>query len=123
MRQPPLAGCALAVVLATGILAAAGAAYGDDNGKNGKAEMAATAKVTIDQAIKTASEKVSGKIIEAELEQKHNKLVWEVEIVTADKKVMEVHIDADTGTVIDVEEEKTESKKTRKHEQKREHKE
>lgn len=118
MRRSPLAGCALAVVLATGILAAAGAAYGDDNEKNGKAEMAATAKVTIDQAIKTASEKVSGKIIEAELEQKHNKLVWEVAVVTADKKVMEVHIDADTGAVIDVEEEKAESKKTRKREHK-----
>jgi uncharacterized membrane protein YkoI len=85
--------------------------------------MAATAKVTIEQAVKTASEKVSGKVIEAELEKDHNKLVWEVEIVTADKKVMEVHIDADTGAVIDVEEEKAESKKTRKHEQKREHKE
>lgn len=117
MRQQPLAVCALAILLA------GGAAYGDDNETNGKAEMAATAKVTIEQAVKTASEKVSGKVIEAELEKDRNKLVWEVEIVTADKKVMEVHIDADTGAVIDVEEEKAESKKTRKHEQKREHKE
>jgi uncharacterized membrane protein YkoI len=109
MRQQPLAVCALAILLV------AGAAYGDDNGKNGKAEMAAIAKVTIDQAIKTASEKVSGKVIEAELEQKHNKLVWEVEVVTADKKVMEVHIDADTGAVIDMEEEKAEPKKRREH--------
>lgn len=117
MRQQPFAVCALAIVLT-----AAGTAYGDDNGKNGKAEMAA-AKITIDQALKTASEKVPGKIIEAELEKKHNKLVWEVEVVTADKKVMEIHIDADTGAVIDVEEENSEPKKTRKHEQKREHKE
>jgi uncharacterized membrane protein YkoI len=115
MRQQPLAVCALAVVLAAGTLATAGSAYADDNGKNGKAEMAATAKVTIDQAIKTALEKVSGKVIEAELETKHNKLVWEVEVVTADKKVMEIHIDADTGTVMDVEEEKAEPKKKREH--------
>lgn len=123
MRQRSSTVCALAIVLTAGTLVAAGAAYGDDNGKNGKAEMAAAAKVTIDQAVKTASEKVSGKIIEAELETKHNKLVWEVEVVTAEKKVMEVHIDADTGAVIDVEEEKAESKKMRKHERKREHKE
>ncbi|MBH0198918.1 MAG: PepSY domain-containing protein [Nitrospira sp.] len=110
------------IVLAIALSLAAGTAYGDDNGKNGKAEMAAAAKVTIDQAVKTASEKVPGKIVEAELETKHKKLVWEVEVVTADKKVMEVHIDADTGAVIGVEEEKAEPKKTRKHEQKREHK-
>ncbi len=88
-------------------------------------EMAAAAKVTIDEAIKTASEKVSGKVIEAELEKKHGKLVWEVEVVTAENKVMEVHIDAETGTVIDVEEEKSEKdmKHERKQERKREHKE
>ena len=40
-----------------------------------------------------------------ELEKKHNKLAWEVEVVTADNKVMEVHIDAQTGAIIDVEEE------------------
>jgi uncharacterized membrane protein YkoI len=110
MRRQPLAVCALAIVFV-----AAGIAFGDEKEKNGKAEMAAAAKVTIDQALKTALEKVSGKIIEAELEKKHNKLVWEVEVVTADKKVMEVHIDADTGAVIDVEEEKAEPKKKREH--------
>jgi uncharacterized membrane protein YkoI len=30
--------------------------------------------------------------------------MWEVKIVTAEKQVMEIHIDAQTGTVIDVEE-------------------
>jgi uncharacterized membrane protein YkoI len=114
---------ALSILLSAGTLAAAGIAFGDEKEKNGKAEMAAAAKVTIDQALKTASEKVPGKVIEAELEMKHKRLVWDIEVVTADKKVMEVHIDADTGAVIDVEEEKAESKKTRKHEQKREHKE
>jgi uncharacterized membrane protein YkoI len=94
------------IVLALALLLAAGSAYADNKGKNSKAEMAAAAKVPIDQAIKTASEKVSGKVIEAELEHKHHKLVWEVEVVTAENKVMEVHIDAETGAVIDVEEEK-----------------
>ena len=86
-------------------------AWSDDKGKKDEVkeavEMATAAKVTIDQAIKTALEKVSGKVVEAELEKKHNKLIWEVEIVTADKKLMEVHIDAATGSVIEVEEEKS----------------
>jgi predicted small secreted protein len=97
---------ALAILLAAGTSLAGGLVYAGEKKKNGKAEMAGAAKVTIDQAVKTASEKVSGKIIEAELEHKHNKLVWEVEVVTPENKVMEVHIDADTGAVIDVEEEK-----------------
>jgi len=74
-------------------------------------EMSKTAKVTIEQAIKTATEKVAGKVIEAELERKHDKAIWEVEIVGADDKVSEVHVDADSGAVIDVEEKKGEAKK------------
>lgn len=81
-------------------------------------EMSKTAKVTIEQAIKTATEKVAGKVIEAELERKHDKAVWEVEVVGADDKVSEVHVDADSGAVIDVEakkgEEKKEGKKAKK---------
>jgi uncharacterized membrane protein YkoI len=102
------------MLLAAGTLALGGTAYGDEKEKNRKAEMAAAAKVTIDQAVKTASEKVSGTVIEAELERKRNKLVWEVEIITAESKVMEVHIDADSGAVIDVEEEKAKPTKSPK---------
>jgi hypothetical protein len=39
-------------------------------------------------------------------------------VLTADGKVMEVHIDADSGAVIDTEEKKAEGE----HERKREHK-
>ena len=77
-----------------------------DKGKKGKeeegnvAELVKDAKVTIDQAIKTASDKVQGTAVEAELEKKHGKTIWEVEIVGADGKVTEVHIDAAPGLVI-----------------------
>jgi uncharacterized membrane protein YkoI len=97
-----------------------GPAWSDQKSKGKKdesketVEMATKAKVTIDQAIKTASEKVPGKVVEAELEKKHDTLVWEVEVVTAENKVMEVHINAESGAVIDVEDEK--SKKDKKHE-------
>lgn len=104
MRPRSSAILTFAIVLTAGTLTVGGLAYADGKGKDGKAQMAAAAKVTIEQAIKTASDKVSGKIIEAELETKHNTLVWEVEVLTAEKKVMEVHIDANTGAVIDVEE-------------------
>ena len=77
-------------------------------------EMSKTAKVTVEQAIKTATEKVAGKVIEAELEKKHDKAVWEVEIVGADDKVKEVHVDADTGAVIDVEEKGAKKKSEKK---------
>jgi uncharacterized membrane protein YkoI len=114
MRQqsPTLFG--LAMLLAIGTLALGGTAYGGKKVKDGKAEIAATAKVTIEQAVKTASEKVPGTIIEAELEKKRNKLVWEIEVVTAENKVMEVHIDADSGAVIEVEEEKAKPTKSPK---------
>ena len=103
----------LALVIGV-VLVLNGPAWSDQKGKGKKdesketVEMAAKAKVRIDQAIKTASEKVAGKVVEAELEKKHDTLVWEVEVVTAENKVMEVHIDAESGAVIDVEEEKAE---------------
>ncbi len=61
------------------------------------------AKITIDQAVKTATEKVPGTVVEAELEKKHGKTIWEVEVLGADGKVTEVHLDAATGAVIDTE--------------------
>lgn len=67
------------------------------------AALARDATVTIYQAIKTASEIVPGTIVEAELEKKHGKTIWEVEVLGADGKVTEVHIDAATGAVIDTE--------------------
>jgi uncharacterized membrane protein YkoI len=88
-----------------------------DKGKKDKeeegnvAELVKDAKITVDQAIKTATEKMQGTVVEAELEKKHGKTIWEVEIVGADGKVTEVHIDAATGAVIDMEEKKAEKKK------------
>ena len=87
------------VLLAAGTLTDAGSAYA--GGKKEKAEMAAAAKVTIDQAANAATEKTAGKVIEAELEKKHGKIIWEVKTVDAEGKVTETHIDADSGAVIE----------------------
>ncbi|MDT7042881.1 PepSY domain-containing protein [Candidatus Nitronereus thalassa] len=72
-----------------------------------KVHVAGEAKVSADQAIQTALQKVPGTVVEAELEEeKDHKVIWEVEIVTTDGKLMEVEIDANTGEVLEVEEEK-----------------
>ena len=88
-------------------------AWADDKEGN-VADLVKDAKVTIDQAIKTALDKVSGTAVEAELEKKHGKTVWEVEVLGADGKVTEVHIDAADGTVIDTEAKKAEKKGQKK---------
>jgi uncharacterized membrane protein YkoI len=93
------------VVLAVGLAVAFGGTAWAKSETKEKLQMSQNATVTIEQAIKTATEKVPGKVIEAELEKKHDKPVWEVEIATADNKIMEVHVDSMSGTIIDVEEE------------------
>lgn len=109
-------------VLVGASLIATGPAWSDKKGKHEEegnvAEMAKDAKVTVDQAIKTATDKVKGTVVEAELEKKHDKTIWEVEIVGADGKVSEVHIDAATGAVIDVEDKEHEKKGDMKGEKK-----
>ncbi|HET8721842.1 MAG TPA: PepSY domain-containing protein [Nitrospira sp.] len=84
-------------------LAAAGPAFGKSETKE-KLQLSQDAKVTAEEAIKTATDKVPGKVIEAEIEKKHGKAVWEIEIATADNRIMEVHLDSASGTVIDVQE-------------------
>lgn len=86
-----------------------------------EASMAQAAKVTLDQAVKAATEKVKGKVIEAELEKEQGKLLWELEIVSDDKKITEVHVDASSGMVTEVEHE-GKKKQERKQTRKREHK-
>ncbi|MBX3235440.1 MAG: PepSY domain-containing protein [Nitrospiraceae bacterium] len=110
--------------LAVGALCLVTTPAWSDKGSKGKhkdeecnvAELIKDAKVTIDQAIKTAIEKVPGTAVEAEIEKKHDKTVWEVEILGADGKMTEVHIDAATGDVIDTEaKHEKHDKKEKKH--------
>jgi len=117
MKRFGISAFVLAVLVGTSLIAT-GPAWSDKKGKHEEegnvAEMAKEAKVTVDQAIKTATEKVQGTVVEAELEKKHDKTIWEVEVVGADGKVSEVHIDAATGAVIDVEDKKHEKKGEKK---------
>ena len=113
MKRFGISAIVFAVLVGTSLIAT-GPAWSDKKGKHEEegnvADLAKEAKVTVDQAIKTATEKVQGTVVEVELEKKHDKTIWEVEIVGADGKVSEVHIDAATGAVIDVEGKKDEKK-------------
>ena len=103
---------ALSIALASLMLAAGTIVMSDHVlAEPNKFEKASSAKVSIVEAIATASGKVSGAVVEAKLEQKHDRLIWEVEVVTQEKQVMEVHIDAQTGTIIEVEAETVKSKR------------
>jgi uncharacterized membrane protein YkoI len=96
----------LILTVAAGTVLALGTPAWSDKKKDDEgnvAQLAKDATVTIEQAIKTAVEKMPGTVVEAELEKKHGKTVWEVEVLGADGAVTEVHIDAATGTVIDTE--------------------
>lgn len=75
-----------------------------DEKKGGEiAAMAKDAQVTISQAIQTASQKIPGTVVEAELEKKQAKTTWKVKVLGADGKLTKVYVDAATGTVIDTE--------------------
>lgn len=99
-------------VILAALVVAAGAVTDHALGEPNKVEKALSAKVSMAEAIMTASEKVSGTVIEAKLDQKHDELIWRVAVVTPENQVMEIQIDAHTGMLIDVGEEKVKSKRS-----------
>ncbi len=66
------------------------------------AQMAALAKVSFTDALKTALAAAPGVVVKAELEVEDGNLQFSFEIVGADKKTTEVEIDAGNGKVLDV---------------------
>ncbi len=90
----------------------------DEDEEKEKIAMAAKAKIPFEQAAQTATQKTAGKVIEVELEEEDDKLVWEVEIVTAEGKLEEVYVDAVAGGVVDIEEDEKEAEKEQEREKK-----
>ncbi|GJL63010.1 MAG: hypothetical protein NPIRA04_16640 [Nitrospirales bacterium] len=62
-----------------------------------KTDMAQSARISIEQAVQAAINEVPGTVIKAELEKEHGPLMWEIEVVAADGKIQEVHIDGTSG--------------------------
>ena len=107
-------------VLAT-ILAVAGAGFakpGDSEVRGGairlekqvEADFPALAKLTFDQAVQKALEAVQGQVLKTELENENSFLVYGVEVVTADKAIMEVKVDAGSGKVLAMDRDKADEK-------------
>ena len=67
-----------------------------------QAALKAQAKITQEEAAKTALAKVpNGKIKSAELEKEHGKLIWSFDIsMPKSKNIAEVQVDAKTGKVV-----------------------
>jgi uncharacterized membrane protein YkoI len=58
----------------------------------------------LEKILAISRERVQGKVIEVELEQKRNILIYELEILDATNRVWDVEIDATRGTVLKVKE-------------------
>ncbi|OCA92873.1 PepSY domain-containing protein [Pseudobacillus wudalianchiensis] len=59
--------------------------------------------VSLEEAKKIALDRVKGTVTEAELEDDHNRLVYEFEISTANDHEIEVKVNAENGKVLNVE--------------------
>lgn len=65
-----------------------------------EADFPSLAKVTPDQAVQSALGAENGKVLKMELENENGFLVYGVEIVTADKSIVDVKVDAGSGKVL-----------------------
>lgn len=109
-------------MIGSGVLAAgiAGAGIGFANSDKGEvtggtirvqnqteATFPGLAKITMDQATGFALAAVPGRILKTGLEDEDGFLVYGVEVVTADKTIMEVKVDAGSGKVLAIERDET----------------
>jgi hypothetical protein len=69
-------------------------------GHQSEADFPSLAKVTPDQAVQSALGAENGKVLKTELENENGFLVYGVEIVTADKSIVDVKVDAGSGKVL-----------------------
>jgi len=65
-----------------------------------KIQWARATKVPVTEAIKTATAHTPGQVIEAALHSIDGRLLYEVEVVTTDGKVIEFFVDPQTGKLI-----------------------
>lgn len=94
----------IAALLAAATIATAGGfAYAGQDGKRAgdRYDELLTSKITLQHAIASAQlQHPDGRVIKAELEQGKDAPYYEVDVVTPDKSVVEVRVDATDGKVI-----------------------
>ena len=82
----------LAIALLSGVIASPAWALFETN-----KELVATAKITMEEAVRHAVKAVPGKAVEAEIGKEDGRTVFEVQIIDANKKTQKVYVDAQTG--------------------------
>jgi uncharacterized membrane protein YkoI len=80
-----------------------GGAYAAANSPENDALAISSAKIDLSKAVAAAEQHVGGKAAKAEYERHKGQGVYEIEVVK-DKKVMDVKVDATTGSVISAKE-------------------
>lgn len=60
-------------------------------------DLIATAKVTLEEAIRHALQSVPGKAVEAEIGKEDGRIVYEVEIIDQKNQTQKVYVDAQSG--------------------------
>ncbi len=84
---------ALVIALLSGVIASPAWALFETN-----KDLIATAKITMEEAVRNAVKAVpGGKAVEAELGKEDGRTVYEVQIIDANKKTQRVYVDAQTG--------------------------
>jgi Predicted membrane protein len=82
----------LAIALLSGVITTSAWALFETN-----KDLIATAKITLEEAVRHAVKAVPGKAVEAEIGKEDGRTVYEVEIIDASKKTHKVYVDAETG--------------------------
>lgn len=90
-----------ALIMATGLAAAGGLAYAkSSDAENDAIADLEKATITLTQAVGTAEAHAQGRATKAELDGDRGTVVYEIEVVTSDNKVLDVTVDAANGKVL-----------------------
>lgn len=82
----------IAIALLSGVIASPAWALFETN-----KQLASTATVTLEDAVKHALKVVPGKAVEAEIGKQDGRTVYEVEIIDSNNKEQKVYVDAQSG--------------------------
>lgn len=82
----------IAIALLSGVIASPAWALFETN-----KELAATATVTLEDAVRHALKAVPGRAVEAEIGKEDGRTVYEVEIIDSNNKEQKVYVDAQSG--------------------------
>jgi hypothetical protein len=78
--------------------------------KQAEADFPAMAKITLNQAVTEAMGAVQGQVLKTKLEDENGFLIYGVEVVTADKAIVDVKVDAGSGKVLAMSRDKSDDK-------------